>query len=349
MRELYRRIREADPKEEIRVLTILGGKAAGAKALVSGRSLLWSSRKGLFPETCPEELPACGICSLGGQEVFSELLTAGKKLVICGGGHVSVPVVRIGKMLGFHVTVLEDRQQFADRAAAWGADRVITAPFAEGLQQVRSDADTYFVVVTRAHRHDAECLRRILPMPHAYAGMMGSRSRAAMVKELLAEEGLDRTLVDSVHTPIGLKIGAETPEEIAVSVLAEIIEVKNREGRSAGYPEPLLDAILALPEQKVSGEEAGPEKAGDGILAVIVRKRGAAPRQPGTKMLLRPDGSAAGTVGGGSAEAMITRAAREMFSGKESFRMLHLDLSSDTAGEEGMVCGGTLDVMLERV
>ena len=336
MRELYRRIREIDPNEENRILTILTGPSAGGKALVTGTCIVWSSEPDLFPdlfpETLPEALPACGIVSIGGEKVFCELLTREKKLVVCGGGHVSLPVVQIGKMLGFHVTVLEDRKEFADRASGAGADRTILAPFGEGLRQIRSDTDTYFVIVTRAHRHDAECLRQILGMPRAYTGMMGSHRRTAIVKEMLAEEGIDRALLDSVHTPIGLEIGAETPEEIAVSILAEIIEVKNRAGRNTGFPDPLLDAILGTP----------------GILATIVRKRGAAPRQPGTRMLVLPDGKGVGTVGGGYAEALIISAALDMGAGEEQFRIVHIDLSSDTAGEEGMVCGGTLDVMLER-
>ncbi len=109
MRELYRRVREIDPNEENRILTILTGPAAGGKALATGPRIVWSSGPDLFPEELPEELPACGIVSPGGEEVFSELLTGEKKLVVCGGGHVSLPVVQIGKMLGFHVTVLEDR------------------------------------------------------------------------------------------------------------------------------------------------------------------------------------------------------------------------------------------------
>ena len=80
----------------------------------------------------------------------------------------------------------------------------------------------------------------------------------------------------------------------------------------------------------------------------IVRKRGAAPRQPGTRMLVLPDGKGVGTVGGGYAEALIISAALDMGAGEEQFRIVHIDLSSDTAEEEGMVCGGTLDVMLER-
>lgn len=364
MNELYRRIEEMDPDKENRLLTILNGPGAGAKALFSGGRLVFSSGREAFPEAGDPELPACGVVTRGGREIFSELLSREKKLVVCGGGHVSVPVVRIGKMLGFHVTVLEDREVFADRAKAWGADRTVFGNYEEALDRIRSDTDTCFVIVTRAHRHDAECLRRILRMPRAYVGMMGSRRRTAIVKEMLAEEGFDRGALEEVHAPIGLKIGAETPEEIAVSILAEIIEVKNRSGRTGGFPGPLLEALLRLTEENEA--EAGRTETGRrekaGVLATIVRRQGSAPRQPGTRMLVfrgeAGEASAAGngrglktvgTVGGGAAEAGITESAAEMLAGTEGFRLLHLDLGAGTAEEEGMVCGGTLDVMLERI
>ena len=367
MNELYRRIREIGPDEEKRLLTVLNGSGAGAKALVSGGRLVWSSGREFFPESGFADLPSCGIVCFEGREIFSELLSGEKKLVVCGGGHVSVPVVKIGKMLGFHVTVLEDREVFADRAKACGADRTIPGDYEAGLGQIESDEDSYFVIVTRAHRHDAECLRQILGMPRAYVGMMGSRGRVAMVKEMLAEEGAARAALEEVHTPIGLKIGAETPEEIAVSIMAEIIEVKNRSGRTGSFPEPLLEEILRLEGEKGSGEDSAaagtPENAGKaGVLATIVRKQGSAPRQPGTRMLVlckedskengagsRPEVSTLGTVGGGPAEAMITDAAAGILAGTEAFRILHLDLTARETGEEGMICGGTLDVMLERI
>ena len=159
MNELYRRIREIGPDEEKRLLTVLNGSGAGAKALVSGGRLVWSSGREFFPENGFTDLPSCGIVCFEGREIFSELLSGEKKLVVCGGGHVSVPLVKIGKMLGFHVTVLEDREAFADRAKACGADRTIPGDYEAGLRGIRSDEDTYFVIVTRAHRHDAECLR----------------------------------------------------------------------------------------------------------------------------------------------------------------------------------------------
>ena len=171
--------------------------------------------------------------------IYRERIGRTPKMIICGAGHVSMPVIRMGKMLGFTVTVIEDRPKFADHARAAGADQVLCEPFSDGLSKIRGDSDSWFIIVTRGHRYDTECLEAILRKPYAYVGMMGSRRRVAIVKDQLEEKGVERALLDAVHTPIGLKIGAETPEEIAVSVMAEIIQVKNagtgdKGGRAGG-------------------------------------------------------------------------------------------------------------------
>ena len=96
------------------------------------------------------------------------------------------------------------------------------------------------MIVTRGHRYDTICLESVLAKKYAYVGMMGSRRRTAIVKDQLAQKGISREVLEGVHTPIGLKIGAQTPEEIAVSVMAEIIQVKNSHQKSGGYSEELL-------------------------------------------------------------------------------------------------------------
>ena len=183
------------------------------------------------------------------ERVFRERIGRTPKLIICGAGHVSMPIIRIGKILGFAVTVIEDRPKFADNARAAGADQVFCVPFREGLADIPGDSDSWFVIVTRGHRYDTECLEAILQKRYAYVGMMGSRRRVTIVKNQLEEKGVSREVLDAVHTPIGLKIGAETPEEIAVSVMAEIIQVKNARsdeggGKACGYSDEMLSCIL---------------------------------------------------------------------------------------------------------
>ena len=268
--------------------------------------------------------------------VFRERVRRAPKLVICGAGHVSMPIIRLGKMLGFTVTVLEDRPKFADNARTAGADHVICETFREGLSKIKGDSDTWFVIVTRGHRYDSECLEAILGKESAYVGMMGSRRRVAAVKDQLAQKGVSREKLDNVYTPIGLKISAETPEEIAVSIMAEIIRIKNSREQGAGYSAELLEA-LANEKQKA-------------VLATIISRKGSAPRGVGTKMLIREDGSTLDTIGGGCVESEIIQKARLMLhDGEPLFQICREDLTMEAAEDEGMVCGGVVEVMLEMI
>ena len=270
--------------------------------------------------------------------IYRERIGRTPKMVICGAGHVSMPIIRMGKMLGFTVTVIEDRPKFADHARAAGADQVLCEPFADGLSQIRGDSDSWFIIVTRGHRYDTECLEAILQKPYAYVGMMGSRRRVAIVKDQLVAKGVCREALDGVHTPIGLKIGAETPEEIAVSVMAEIIQVKNAGSAKGGYSPELLDAVL------------NPEDSREKVLATIITRKGSAPRSVGTKMLIRADGTTVDTIGGGCIESEVIRKALLMMRAEnEGFRLCTVDMTADAAENEGMVCGGVVEVMLEKV
>ena len=270
--------------------------------------------------------------------IYRERIGRTPKMIICGAGHVSMPVIRMGKMLGFTVTVIEDRPKFADHARAAGADQVLCEPFADGLSKIRGDSDSWFIIVTRGHRYDTECLEAILRKPYAYVGMMGSRRRVAIVKDQLEAKGLCREALDGVHTPIGLKIGAETPEEIAVSVMAEIIQVKNAGSGKGGYSPELLDAVL------------DPDDSREKVLATIISRKGSAPRSVGTKMLIRADGTTVDTIGGGCIESEVIRKALLMMRAEdEGFRLCTVDMTADAAEDEGMVCGGVVEVMLEKV
>lgn len=341
-KEFYIRLSEAlgESSGDIWAETVLSGSHAGEKYLV---------RSGTGEDSCGECAPAsedpfgeivkdaAPAVDESSAPVFRERIGRTPRLIICGGGHVSMPVIRIGKMLGFTVTVLDDRPKFADNARAAGADTVICDPFEEALEGVRGDSDSWFVIVTRGHRYDTICLESILKKTCAYVGMMGSRRRVAIVKDQLAAKGISRELLDGVHTPIGLKIGAETPEEIAVSIMAEIIQVKHSGAKCGGYPEALLSAILA---------DDGRQK----VLATIISRKGSAPRGTGTKMLIFEDGATVDTIGGGCVESEIVQKALLMMrTGEKEFQICVADLTMEAAEDEGMVCGGVVEVMLEKL
>ena len=230
----------------------------------------------------------------------------------------------------------EDRPQFADHARNAGATEVICQPFEDALDQIEGDKDTYFVVLTRGHRYDQVCLEKIVGKEHAYIGMIGSRRRSAMVKQNLIEKGCSQEVIGEIKSPIGLNIGAETPEEIGVAIMAEIIEVKNQNKRVCGYPKDLLEAILDIVHP------------GKKMLATIITRKGSAPRNVGSKMLILEDGSCVGTIGGGCMEAEVLRKARVMMhENNTGLKTEYVDMTGDDAEEEGMVCGGTIEVLLE--
>lgn len=162
----------------------------------------------------------------GEYEVMIEVTEPGVTLLVVGGGHIGQALASLGVLTGFSVVVLDDRPEFASPERFPGAERVICGAFEEELRRLPITPSTYVVVVTRGHREDEVSLRQVVTAPAAYVGMIGSRRRSATVLRHLAEQGYSREALERVHTPIGLDIGAETPEEIAVSIMAEIIQAR---------------------------------------------------------------------------------------------------------------------------
>lgn len=342
MDTLYECIKNRDVQAANFTAVVVEGPDTGEKIFVSDGNIIWHSDKYEFLKSrlnLLEEGPETGLTEVEGRRIFCEYVGNRNKLIICGGGHVSIPIIQIGKSIGFYITVLEDRPKFADAARRAGADRVICDSFEQGMSCVDSDMDTYFVIVTRGHRYDSICLAMALQKANAYIGMMGSRKRVGIVKEQLIEDGAPKKLLDKVYTPIGLSIGAETPEEIAVSIMAEIIQVKNIRKCSAGYDTELLNKLVSeVPEVQKK------------VLAVIVSRKGSAPRETGTKMLICEDGTVTGTIGGGCAEAeIIQKSIRMMNTAAKSPLLTKVDMTGREAEEDGMVCGGTIEVWLELI
>lgn len=341
MHKLYEKIAEYEESRQAQVLTVLEGECFGEKALLADGELVWESKPNGFFSARREVLSrraSTGKLLVEGTLVFCDCLSRQKELVICGGGHVSMPLVQLGRMTGFSVTVLEDRPYFADMARSKNADRVICDSFVHGLSRIEGGEDTYFVIVTRGHRHDKVCLEEILKKEWAYAGMMASRGRAETVKKELLAQGFSEEKVEKLRSPVGLSIRAETPAEIAVSVMAEIIEVKNKGQRRGSYSKEITEAIL----DTESREET---KA----LATIVSRKGSAPRAVGTKMLVLSDGRTKGTIGGGCMEAEVIREALLLIREGKGTKLCRVDMTGADAEEEGMACGGTIDVLLEPV
>lgn len=147
-------------------------------------------------------------------------------LIVVGAGHVGRAIVHLGKWLGFHVVVSDDRPDYCTAERAPGADEYVCCPISELPARVSFDESTYVVMPTRAVPLDIDGLPGLLGVPHAYLGVIGSRRRWACVARELEGRGVSREKLMNVHAPMGLELNAETPEEIAVSVLAEIMAVR---------------------------------------------------------------------------------------------------------------------------
>ncbi len=163
--------------------------------------------------------------SAGWNLAVFESLHVFPRLVIFGGGHLSKALCTMASFCNFRVEVIDDREEFADKARFPEASRVFHLPGYQRIPEIVTlDTHTFVVIATRGHRFDEEVLFQIAGRPVAYIGMVGSRQKNAIVFERLRERGISQSLLERVHAPIGLPIHSETPEEIAVSILAEMIQ-----------------------------------------------------------------------------------------------------------------------------
>lgn len=163
----------------------------------------------------------------GRATLYAEVHRPPARLFIVGAGHIAVPLARVASLLGFPVVVLDDREEFAAGDRFPDAD-VRRTDFADPFREMRPSAADFVVLVTRAHRYDFDCLRDLLAGPTSarYIGMVGSRRRVRAAFTALLEEGVPVDRLAKVHAPIGVEIGAETPEEIAVSIAAELVAAR---------------------------------------------------------------------------------------------------------------------------
>lgn len=196
-----------------------------------GEPSLDAKARGLGLEALSEGGPILrAVATPNGQTtLYVEPHRAPDSLIIVGAGHIAVPLARLGVALGFSVTVLDDRDEFATDTRFAAGVRVVRSDFTtDPFAGVTIDARSYLALVTRGHRWDFDCLQRLLGsrVRPRYIGMIGSRRRVRAAFQALLEAGVPRAELARVHAPIGLEIGAETPEEIAVSIAAELIAVR---------------------------------------------------------------------------------------------------------------------------
>jgi len=265
------------------------------------------------------------------------------RLIIFGGGHIAKPLAEFGSRVGFTVVVIDDRPSFANKHRFPEASEVICDSFEGAFSRVMPRRTDFIVIVTRGHKHDELCLRRALEYKTSYLGMIGSKRRVKAMKEMLLKEGYSQESMDSVNSPIGLDIGAVTPEEIAIAIIAEVIGYRRKRGgvkstEKFNLPE-FDEEVIQLLASYINEPMA---------LVTIISAKGSVPRKAGAKMLVWQDGKTLGSIGGGCSEANVIGIARNI-SSKGGYIIHRVDMTGDVAEDEGMVCGGIMDVIIEAL
>lgn len=275
---------------------------------------------------------------------FTRTFRLRERLVLLGGGHISKSLCHFASELGFSVTVIDDRPEYSAPERFPEAEETVCAPFPIAIARIGINAGDYVAVLTRGHQYDADCLRAILPgeMPY-YLGMIGSQRRVKGLLSLLGSEGYDRSRLESICTPIGVSIGALTVDEIAISILAELIVHRRtdveRHSRSSRLvtEQADMDVIRSLADSETKK-----------CVLIVLDTTGSTPVKSGAMMALDENYKTTGTVGGGCSEnALLTDAYFLIGSGRET--IIEVDMTNDVAASEGMVCGGRMKVLVSDV
>lgn len=241
------------------------------------------------------------------------------KLILCGGGHVSREVAAFAHRLDFSVTVMDERPEAVTRERFPTAETLICDSYDNLGNYLEPDA--CYVVVTPDHKADLQCVSTILPTQYRYLGMIGSRKKVASTIETLRNAGFSQEQIGSIFAPIGLPIGAVTPAEIALSILAQIIQEKNK-------------------THAASADKALLEVREPGVLCIITEKHGSAPRGVGSMMFVGEE-KVLGSIGGGEPEYLAICRARE----NPGFDQREYALNNTAPNGLDMICGGRITVL----
>lgn len=330
--QIYKKVlEELDAgKKAVVVTTLVNGVSAEKLVrteadLQSGDAALQSLESGTLQAEIREH------CVTIAEPYFPE-----SRLIILGGGHIARPLCEFSAKCGFSVTVVDDRPSFANRQRFPEAKAVVCESFDRCFPLLNINKAAFVVVITRGHRHDLDCLRQVLTYDTAYTGMIGSKRRVRAAMEQLLGEGYPKDKLDAVRAPIGLDIGAETPEEISISILSELIKYK-RIVASSSWPELDLEVLKEL------ARESEEPRA----LVTIIGTKGSTPRDAGAKMLVWPYGKTLGSIGGGCSEGEVIVAAYDVIR-DGGYRVMDVDMTGEVAEDEGMVCGGIMKVVIEK-
>ena len=210
-----------------RIVGTIGGGCLEAEMTWRAREAIGGRRPKLVSyDLTPDQAGEDGLVCGGRMQVFIEPIEGTPVLCLFGAGHVAQPLARMAKACGFRVELADDRVKFANAERFPEADAIVVDEFPAAASRMTLGPSSYAIVVTRGHKGDAEALQAVLGRGLRFVGLLGSRPKVVHIFAALEERGVPREELARVHAPLGLEIGAQTPEEIAVSILAEMIAVR---------------------------------------------------------------------------------------------------------------------------
>lgn len=268
--------------------------------------------------------------------IFTEPFISKGRLYILGAGHVGKALAKLCSRLDFEVILIDDRKEFLSGLENYKNIQTIDMDFIKALDCFQPGPEDYVCIMTRGHSHDFDCLEKIIssPLPR-YIGQIGSKRKMTQFFESLKASGVPEDILKQIHSPIGLDIGARTPDEIAVSIAAELIQTRASAAgkKRSEFESDVLDCLDKLNDPA--------------CVCTIVKSSGSVPRGAGSKMFVDKD-TIYGTIGGGLAEAKVIEAARSMPQDQE-YAFCEFSMDSDMASKEGLICGGNILVFIERI
>ncbi len=313
LRDYFRKELEALGNGTIERITVIKGENTGLEILSDSENIIATNRTPLSDDF---------------ENTISEMIQATPHLVLFGSGHVAKALYDLATIQGLPTTVIDPRPEMNSAERFPTAERII-CDYDSIPEEIAHIFNPYFCIFTHGHSGDQVALEYCLENRPAapYIGMIGSKNKIAHVYEECQKNGFDREELEKVHAPIGIKIGGDSPEEIAISIMAEIISVYTRKRHTSTVDIPF---IRMLAQQR------------EGVLCRIISKSGSGPRSVGTMMLVTKDGIE-GTIGGGRLETGVIEDARKM---KEETMIKHYGLNSL---DLEMACGGEMDVLFQRL
>ncbi|MBI4455928.1 MAG: XdhC family protein [Acidobacteria bacterium] len=232
---LVRRVGSTPRKDPAKMLIRQDGSFIGTVGGGCTEAEVWQAAQDVMAKGKPKMLRFTlnqqdaardGLVCGGTVEFFIEPILPDPQLVIFGAGHISHFISKVAKLAGFKVTVVDDRARYASRERFPEADEVLVCEFDRIREQVRLHSNSYVIIVTRGHGHDQVVLEQVIDSPARFLGMVGSRRKSKIIFDYLRSRGISEELIARVESPVGVEIGSETPEEIAVSIVAHMIAVR---------------------------------------------------------------------------------------------------------------------------